>query len=99
MTRPTSPTRSHPAQSASLREEPVAPTDDERSRVAARPDGYYWVADDGHQEFGPFPTAMDALVALRSGIETGLEPDETLEEAEEEIGFIDPKADERVPGE
>jgi hypothetical protein len=82
-----------------LREEPVAPTDDERSRVAARPDGFYWVADDGHQEFGPFPTAVDALVALRSGIETGLEPDETLEEAEDEIGFIDPKADERVPGE
>ena len=99
MTRPTSPTRSHPAQPAPLREEPVAPTDDERSRVAARPDGFYWVADDGHQEFGPFPTAIDALVALRSGIETGLEPDETLEEAEEEIGFVDPKAGEGEPGE
>jgi len=99
MTRPTSPTRSHLAQPAPLREEPVAPTDDESSRVAARPDGFYWVADDGHQEFGPFPTAMEALVALRSGIETGLEPDETLEEAEEEIGFVDPKADDRVRGE
>jgi hypothetical protein len=84
---------------APLREEPLAPGDDESSRVVARPDGFYWVADDGHQEFGPFPTAMDALVALRSGIETGLEPDETLEEAEEEIGFVDPKADDRVRGE
>ena len=90
MTRPTSPTRSHPAQPAPLREEPVAPTDDESSRVAARPDGFYWVADDGHQEFGPYPTAMEALVALRSGIETGLEPDQTLQEAEAEIGFVEP---------
>jgi hypothetical protein len=99
MTRPTSPTRSDLAQPAPQLEEPVVPTDDESSRVAARPDGFYWVADNGHQEFGPFPTAMDALVALRSGIETGLEPDETLEEAEEEIGFVDPKADDRVRGE
>jgi hypothetical protein len=94
MTRPDS-TR----QAAPSREEPREPGDDESSRVVARPDGFYWVADDGHQEFGPFPTAMDALVALRSGIDTGLEPDETLEEAEEEIGFVDPKADDRVPGE
>jgi hypothetical protein len=63
-----------------------------------RPDGYYWVADDGHQEFGPFATARDALVALRAGIETGLEPDETLAEAESEIGFVEPKLnDEGVP--
>ena len=81
-----------------MREELAAPTDDESSRVAARPDGFYWVADDGHQEFGPFPTAMDALVALRSGIETGLEPGETLQEVEDEIGFVDPTVnDDRVP--
>jgi hypothetical protein len=94
MTRPDS-TRD----AAPLSEELLAPGDDESSRVVARPDGFYWVADDGHQEFGPFPTAAEALVALRSGIETGLEPDETLEEAEQEIGFVDPKADDRVPGE
>jgi hypothetical protein len=82
-----------------LREEPLAPSDDESSRVVARPDGFYWVADDGHQEIGPFATAMDALVAFRSGIETGFEPGETLEEAEAEIGYVDPKADDRVPGE
>ena len=81
-------------------DEPLAPSDDESSRVVARPDGFYWVADDGHQEFGPFPTANDAVIALREGIETGLEPDETLEQAEAEIGFVDPKvADEGVPEE
>jgi hypothetical protein len=98
MARPTSTTRSHPAHAAPLPEESLAPSDDESSRVAVRPDGYYWVADDGHQEFGPFATATEALAALRAGIETGLEPDETLEEAESEIGFVEPKLnDEGMP--
>lgn len=95
MTRPASTTQSEPRSNALL-----PPTDDESSRVVARPDGFYWVADDGHQEFGPFPTANDAVIALREGIETGLEPDETLEQAEAEIGFVDPKVtDEGVPEE
>jgi hypothetical protein len=90
----------HPTHRDQEREELAAPVDDESSRVVARPDGFYWVADDGHQEFGPFPTAMDALVALRSGIDTGLEPDETLEEAEAEIGFVEPAApDNETPDE
>lgn len=90
----------HPAHRDQEREDLAAPVDDESSRVVARPDGFYWVADDGHQEFGPFPTAMDALVALRSGIETGLEPDETLAEAEAEIGFVEPTApDNETPDE
>jgi hypothetical protein len=74
-----------------LRDALAPPTDDESSRVVARPDGFYWVADDGHQQFGPFETAQDALAALREGLESGLEPDETLEQAESEIGFVDPK--------
>jgi hypothetical protein len=87
----------HPANPGDI---PAAPTDDESSRVVARPDGFYWVADDGHQEFGPFATAKDALMALREGIETGLEPGETLQEAESEIGFVEPKLnDEGVPEE
>ena len=91
--------RSHPAP-ADARAEPLLPTDDERSRVAARPDGFYWVADDGRQEFGPFASAMDALVALRSGIETGLEPDQTLQDAEAEIGFVEPpRSEEGLPPE
>lgn len=64
-------------------------TDDETSRVVARPDGYYWSADDGRQEFGPFVTAAQALAALREGIETTLEPGESVAEAEAEIGIAD----------
>ena len=90
MTRAASTEKLHPAHPARVQDELDAPTDDESSRVAARPDGFYWVADDGHQEFGPFATAMEAVRAMRSGIETGLEPNETLAEAEAEIGFIEP---------
>jgi hypothetical protein len=100
MTRPASTTRPQSVQPEIGSDTLLPPTDDESSRVVARPDGFYWVADDGHQEFGPFPTANDAVIALREGIETGLEPDETLEQAEAEIGFVDPKvADEGVPEE
>lgn len=62
---------------------------DEGSRVVARPDGYYWVADDGRQEFGPYATAQAALLALRAGIDTGLEPADTLADAEAEAGFVE----------
>jgi len=68
-------------------EVPTSGTDDESSRVVARPDGYYWVADDGQQQFGPFPTAEEAERAMREGIDTGLEPDQTLQEAESEVGY------------
>ena len=67
--------------------------DEDSSRVVARPDGYYWIADDGRQEFGPFVTAAQAVAALREGIETTSEPGETVAEAEAEIGiaeWVDP---------
>jgi hypothetical protein len=70
------------------------PLTEAASRVVARPDGFYWVADDGRQEFGPFATAVLALAALREGIETALEPGQTVEEAEAEIGiaeWVDPE--------
>lgn len=82
------PTVTAPGQDTSL------PLVDESSRVVARPDGYYWVADNGRQEFGPFVTANDALAALREGIETALEPGGTIAEAEAEFGiaeWVDPE--------
>lgn len=72
----------------------TAPPDDPSSRVVARPDGFHWVADDGRQEFGPFPTAAQALAALPKGIETTLEPEQSVSEVEAEIGvseWIDPE--------
>lgn len=80
----------HPEDTPPLPDDATVPTDDESSRVVARPDGFYWVADDGRAEFGPYPTAEDAVVALRTGIDTGLESDQTVAEAEAEIGFVEP---------
>jgi hypothetical protein len=78
---------------------PEATATDE-NRIVARPDGFYWIADEGRQEFGPFESAADALADLRAAEETGLEPAETLQEAEGEVGiaeWIDPETGE--PGE
>lgn len=72
---------------------------DER-RIFVRPDGYFWIADNSRQEFGPFDSAAAALADMRAADETGLEPAETLQEAEQEIGvadWIDPETGE--PGE
>ena len=69
--------------------EDVSPNHDESSRIVARPDGYYWVADDGRQEFGPFSGMSEALHALRSGHATEPEPDEVLAEVEAEMGIAE----------
>lgn len=70
------------------------------SRILVRPDGYYWIADEGKQEFGPFQSAAAAVADMRAAEETGLEPAETLQDAESEVGvadWIDPETGE--PGE
>ncbi len=71
-------------------------------QVLVRPDGYYWVAPDGKQEFGPFETLEDARADMASG-EDLQEPaeGETLQEAESEIGisdWVDPETGEPAEG-
>ena len=58
-------------------------------RVVARPDGYYWLADDGQQEFGPYPTAAQALAAASEAAETAADEEEALQQAEADIGVAD----------
>ncbi len=57
--------------------------------LVRHPDGYYWVAPDGHQEFGPFATAEEALADMNAGSDEAPEPGETLQEAEQELGLAD----------
>ncbi len=67
--------------------------------IVSHPDGWYWVAPDGHQEFGPFETAEEAR-ADRDRDE-GIAPALTLAEAEEAIGindWIDPETGEPAEG-
>ena len=58
-------------------------------RIVQRPDGYYWQSKDGGREYGPFATLFAAVQDMQRNGESALEPGETLEEAESEIGIAD----------
>jgi len=73
----------------------------ENERIMARPDGYYWRALDGKQEFGPFESLELAQADMDASDEPDSGPGETLQEAEEEIGiatWIDPETGEPAEG-
>lgn len=70
-----------------------APDTREDPRLVLRPDGCYVQAEEGARELGPFATAAEALEALSTAGDEGIEAGETLEEAEEEMGiagWVDP---------
>lgn len=57
--------------------------------VTERPDGWYWVAPDGHQEFGPFGSAALARADRDRYNEEAPSEGETVQEAASEIGIAD----------
>ena len=74
------------------------------TQIIERPDGFYWVDQETSAERGPFKTLQHALEDMNYKDESAYEPNETLEEAEAEIGiadWIDPEtgepAEESVP--
>jgi hypothetical protein len=83
---------------------PQTPPDYDRTRIVERPDGFYWQPKDSGREYGPFASLLEAVPDMQSSDNGGVEPGETLEEAESEIGiaeFIDPEtgtpAEEEAP--
>ena len=83
---------------------PQPPPDYDKSRVIERPDGFYWQSQTDDREAGPFPTLIEALEDMQYQGESEVEPGETVEEAEAELGlsdWIDPEtgelAEENVP--
>lgn len=75
---------------------PATPPEYDRARVIERPDGFYRQSKDGSPEYGPFETLLEAAEQMQVDDEA-LEPCETLEEAEAEIGiaeWIDPETGE-----
>lgn len=67
--------------------------------IVSHPDGWYWVAAGGHQEFGPFESAEAARADRDRDEELG--PALSLAEAEEAIGindWIDPDTGEPAEG-
>jgi hypothetical protein len=58
--------------------------------IVARPDGYYWLMPERHQEFGPFSSLELARIDRdTAGAEHAPMPGESLQEAESEIGIAD----------
>ena len=77
-------------------------TEHSLSQVLRRPDGYYWQAPDGSQEFGPFGSLELAHADMTSG-DNDAESlvGEALREAENEIGiadWIDPETGQPAEG-
>lgn len=62
---------------------------DDVGSLVQHPDGWYWIAPDGHQEFGPFATRSLALGDRDRYSEEAPSEGETVEEAEREIGIGD----------
>jgi hypothetical protein len=60
-----------------------------RAPIVERPDGFYWVSADGRHESGPFASIEDARADRDAYDEDSLAPDESLQEAEFEIGIAD----------
>ena len=83
---------------------PELPPDFDPKRVIERPDGFYWRESGSDELIGPFLTLLDAVNDMNYDADGQLEPGETLEEAESEIGmsnWVDPEtgepAEEQVP--
>ncbi|CAG0930609.1 hypothetical protein RHDC3_01545 [Rhodocyclaceae bacterium] len=68
---------------------PATRTDFDRTRVIERPDGFYWQDKDSDEEYGPFPTLIEAAEDMEYSDESDFEPGETLAEAEDELGISD----------
>lgn len=62
--------------------------DDRMVRVVEHPDGWYWIAPDGHQQFGPFDSVEATLADMEA---TDVAPDagQTLAETERVMGLAD----------
>jgi len=69
----------------------------DRTRLIERPSGFFWTAKDDGREYGPFATLLEAVLDMQAADESPIEPAETLQEAESELGiaeFVDPETGE-----
>jgi hypothetical protein len=76
---------------------PQTAPDFDRTRLIERPSGFFWTAKDDGREYGPFATLMEAVLDMQAADESSIQPGESLEEAESEIGiagFVDPETGE-----
>ena len=68
---------------------PETTADYDQTRIIERPDGFYWQDKLTEEEFGPFPSLIDAVADMDHNISFDIEQDENLKEAEDELGITD----------
>lgn len=68
---------------------PETPPDYDKTRIVEQPDGFFWVDKESNEHFGPFTTLLEAVQDMEYNAESGYEPVETVEEAEQELGLAD----------
>lgn len=66
---------------------PETPPDYDETRIIERPNGFYWQSKTSGREFGPFATLVEAVLDMQSVDGGEIEPGESIEEAEAEIGI------------
>ena len=69
----------------------------DKTFVIERPDGFYWQYKGTDEEFGPFATLLEAVEDMKYNADAAIEPGESLQEAEDELGiatWIDPETGE-----
>lgn len=57
--------------------------------IVEHPDGFYWIAPDGHQEIGPFASYEEAAASFEATGDEDIAPQETAHEFERESGVAD----------
>lgn len=67
---------------------PETPPNYDSTRIIELPDGFFWMDRSG-ERFGPFATLLEAIQDMEYNADSGYEPAETLEEAEQELGLAD----------
>lgn len=67
-----------------------APDNFDRKRITERPDGFYWQSVEGDREHGPFASLQEAIDDMTyADSDSDIAVEETLDEAESEIGIAD----------
>jgi len=59
------------------------------TRIIERPDGFCWLDPESGELFGPFDTLALAIEDMEYNAESNYEPDQTVKEAEQELGLAD----------
>lgn len=72
-----------------IAESPAAGAAADADTLVQHPDGWYWSAPDGRQQFGPFETSTLARADRDRYSEEAPDEGETLREAESEVGIAD----------